>query len=286
MIDAPFALITGASRGLGRHLAVQFWNSGWSLFLAARDGGSLEILSRELPPKTNQKVHIIPCDLGNEAQVHMLINEVKQDVDCLDLIINNAAIQGPIGPIWDNDMDVWRRVIDVNLLAPVTICKAFLPKMIDKRSGVIINISGGGATGPRANFSAYATAKAGLVRFSETIAQEVGSIGVRVNCIAPGVMPSSLLEEVILAGPIKSGEKEYKIALKTMQNENASLEKISQLAIFLASNLSEGITGKLISAAWDNWEEWPQYLKALQDSDVYTLRRIVGRDRNMSWGDK
>lgn len=252
----------------------------------ARDGYSLEILSRELFPRPNQKVQIIPCDLGDEAQVGMLINKVRENVDCLDLLINNAAIHGPIGPIWDNDLDAWKRVIDVNLLAPVTICKAFLPKMIDKGSGVIINISGGGAAGPRANFSAYATAKAGLVRFSETIAQEVGSMGVRINCIAPGVMPSLLLEEVILAGPIKSGEKEYQIALKTLQSESASLERISQLAIFLASNLSEGITGKLISAAWDNWDEWPQYLKALQDSDVYTLRRIVGRDRGMSWGDK
>ena len=113
----------------------------------------------------------------------------------LETLINNAAIHGPIGSLWKNDWSLWTEVIQVNLLAPVALCHALVP-LIKETKGSIINLSGGGATGPRANFSAYATAKAGLVRFSETLAEEVKSYDVRVNCIAPGPIRTDLLRGI------------------------------------------------------------------------------------------
>jgi NAD(P)-dependent dehydrogenase (short-subunit alcohol dehydrogenase family) len=158
--------------------------------------------------------------------------------------------------------------------------------MIARGSGSIINLSGGGATGPRAYFSAYAAAKTGLVRFSETLADEVKVHGVKVNCVAPGAMKTAMLEQVLSTGEIASGTREFEIAKKVFLDGGASMDRVAKLALFLASKKSDGLTGKLISAVWDDWENWPQHLQELASSDVYTLRRIVGKDRGFTWGDK
>jgi NAD(P)-dependent dehydrogenase (short-subunit alcohol dehydrogenase family) len=149
----------------------------------------------------------------------------------------------------------------------------------------IINLSGGGATGPRANFSAYATAKAGLVRFSETIAEELKGCGIRVNCIAPGAMKTAMLQEVMLRGNA-AGSREATLASEVFAKGGASMDRVADLALFLASGVSKGLSGKLISAVWDNWEQWSHHRDELSQSDVYTLRRIAGRDRGFEWGDK
>jgi len=149
----------------------------------------------------------------------------------------------------------------------------------------IINLSGGGATGPRANFSAYATAKVGLVRFSETIAEELKGDGIRVNCIAPGAMKTGMLQEVVNKS-VAAGQREAALAGEVFTKGGAYMDDVSDLALFLASNASKGISGKLISAVWDNWQEWPMHLDELSQSDAYTLRRIAGRDRGFFWGDK
>jgi 3-oxoacyl-[acyl-carrier protein] reductase len=150
--------------------------------------------------------------------------------------------------------------------------------------GKVINLSGGGAASPRANFTAYATAKAGLVRFSETLSEETRDAGVDVNCIAPGAMDTEMLSEVVKAGAAAAGQKEYDLALKVSKTAGNSLERAAALCVFLASEASDGITGKLISAIWDPWETLAEHLGELQKTDIYTLRRIVPKDRGMNWG--
>jgi 3-oxoacyl-[acyl-carrier protein] reductase len=224
--------------------------------------------------------------LSDATQVFELAAKVKATLPHLDVLVNNAAMQGPIGQLWDNDFTLWQQAIQLNLLTPVALCRSFVPWMKDAGGGAIINLSGGGATGPRANFSAYATAKAGLVRFSETLAEETKSIGIRVNCIAPGAMKTAMLGEVLEQGAKIAGDREFAIATKVFSEGGASMDKVADLALFLASDAGKGITGKLISAVWDDWARWPEHLEELSASDVYTLRRIAGRDRGLSWGDK
>jgi 3-oxoacyl-[acyl-carrier protein] reductase len=158
--------------------------------------------------------------------------------------------------------------------------------MANVRDASMINLSGGGATGPRANFSAYASAKAALVRFSETIAEEVKGQGITVNCIAPGAMKTAMLGEVLKTGAVGAGEREFTTAAKVFEDGGASMDRVADLALFLSSDAARGITGKLISAVWDRWEAWPDHAAELAGSDLYTLRRVVGRDRGCSWGDR
>ena len=174
--------------------------------------------------------------------------------ESLDVLVNNAGMLTPIGKVWDNDWHAWEMTIRVNLLAPVELCRACVPWMSERRQGKIINISGGGATRPRPHFSAYATAKAGLVRFSETLAHEVRDRQVQVNCVAPGAMNTEMLQAVLRAGPEHVGALEYAEALKQAETGGTLPQRAAELCVFLASAASDGITGTLLSAVWDPWE--------------------------------
>jgi 3-oxoacyl-[acyl-carrier protein] reductase len=279
-------LITGASQGLGAHLVERFWNAGYSVGLSGRNSAKLEFIVDGLGSRDKQTTWVFAEDLAEEGAPERLFLAVSRQMPSLNVLINNAAIQGPIGPVWDGDWSDWKKTIQVNLMAPVVLCRKSAALMVKNTEGSIINISGGGAASPRANFSAYATAKAGLVRFSETLADEVRSLGVRVNCISPGAMRTSMLKEVLEQGADAAGQHEFSLAEKVFSEGGASMDRVADLSLFLASNESKGITGKLISAVWDRWEDWLPHLETLSTSDVYTLRRITGRDRCLDWGDK
>ena len=279
-------LITGASRGLGEILARAYWQAGANLLLVARGREKLEQLAASLGSRGGQEVHTIVADLSDPGAAENVIRTAYERASRLDSLVNNAAIQGPIGPLWKNDWAEWQATLQVDLLSPVALCRAVVPRMIEQGGGSIVNLSGGGATGPRANFTAYATAKAGLVRFSETLADELRPHGVRVNCIAPGAMDTSMLTQVLQEGSDAAGEKEYAQALKVQREGGASPQQVAELCLFLGSDAGRDITGKLISAVWDDWESFPQHLQELDKSDVYTLRRIVAKDRGFKWGDR
>jgi NAD(P)-dependent dehydrogenase (short-subunit alcohol dehydrogenase family) len=284
-MTSRLGLITGASRGLGAHLASRFWHAGWSLVLVARNKSDLIGACGEFEDRPSQTLDLVSCDLASNDQIKKLSISLKEKYQSLDLLINNAAIQGPIGPLEKNDFDDWIGALQINLLAPILLSKELIPLLKNGSNASIINLSGGGATGPRPNFSSYASAKAALVRFSETLADELKPQNIRVNCIAPGAMKTDMLEEVLVSSG-HAGERELEIAKNVFSEGGASMDRVADLALFLSDDASKGITGKLVSAVWDNWEEWPNHIDSLNKSDAYTLRRIAGRDRGFNWGDK
>ena len=281
-----YCLITGATRGFGEVLAREFWEAGASLALIARSRDGLERLVANLGKRSQQEVITLTADLANPEATGKIVSPVRGKFPRLDVLINNAAIQGPIGSFWENDWEEWVKTIQVDLLSPIALCRAVSPWMIEQGGGSIINLSGGGATGPRANFSAYATAKTGLVRFSETLAEELRPYNVRVNCIAPGAMNTAMLNEVVDRGADAAGQKEYAQAVKVKQSGGASMQRVAQLCLFLVSDAARGISGKLISAVWDPITSLPEHLDELSGSDIYTLRRIVPKDRGKTWGNE
>lgn len=279
------ALITGSSRGLGRHLATTFWENGWSLLLVARDLEELSSLRSELPNYTDQECIIKKCDLSDLSQVKKLCAKISQDEKNIDALINNAATQGTIGALSDVNSDDLQKVFNVNLFAPMELCKCVLRGMKIRNFGSIVNISGGGGASPRPRFYPYSLSKVSLIRFTENLANELNHTKIKINCIAPGIMNTKMMEEIISAGIEKSGVTENKIAQKFIMSEDNNFDKVTSLIEFLVSSTSNGITGKLISAQWDNWEVWPKFINKLKDKDLYTLRRIVGSDRNFIIGD-
>jgi 3-oxoacyl-[acyl-carrier protein] reductase len=277
-------LVTGATRGLGFLISKKFWDVGADLILVARNSDNLRKTVESLKKDTSygQKSFCFPFDLSDTDRVPGLIRDITDQAGEPDIVVNNAGIQGPIGPLCENDWKEWQTCLNVNLLAPIQISRAFLPAMMRKKSGRIINISGGGATSPRPFFSSYATAKCGLVRFSETLAHEVAPYGITVNCISPGAMSSDLTRKIIAAGEEYAGATEYEIATRLIQ-ENPHTENLaSDLVLFLCSDQCSNITGKLISAVWDPWEKLPEYSKNIMENDIFTLRRILPEDRDLT----
>lgn len=277
-------LITGGTRGLGRHLVTSFWEEGYSVVILASNKIGLNSILKSLKSRKNQKKIILKCDLGNAKMISSITQTIKDEFSHLDVLINNAAVQGPIGHFSKMADADWDKVININLKAPIYLCRNFLPMLKNSSSPSIINISGGGASTPRENFSPYALSKTALVRFSEIIAEELSDQNIKVNCIAPGMMPTDMVKEILNENN-EPGINEVTKANKVLIDQKYSFEKVSNLALFLASDESRGITGKLISAVWDNWSNWPNHLSELNNSDLYTLRRITSRDKGLDWGD-
>jgi 3-oxoacyl-[acyl-carrier protein] reductase len=193
----------------------------------------------------------------------------------LDVLVNAAGIYGPIGLIGQIDLDAWRGAIEVNLLGTLYTCHYAVRAMASQRSGSIINFSGGGATSALQRFSAYGVSKTAVVRLTETIAQEVSDRGIRVNAIAPGAVDTALQDEVIKAGERAGDLYERILALRQTGAGGTPIEIPAALAVFLASDASEGLTGRLISAPHDPWREWDRTkIKSISESPWYTLRRL------------
>ncbi|OGT45978.1 MAG: hypothetical protein A3E83_02670 [Gammaproteobacteria bacterium RIFCSPHIGHO2_12_FULL_41_20] len=283
LLQDKTALITGASRGLGLYIAKRFWELGSSLILVARNKHKLELCYEELSAstKSQQSIQLISSNLGENHAISQLTQQISHKK--IDILVNNAAIQGPIGNSWENNWSEWEQTLQVDLFAPIALCRAVIPGMIQRQYGKIINLSGGGATNARPKFSAYAVSKAGLVRFSETLAEEVNPFNISVNCIAPGAMNTDMLREIVAAGKDKVGEREYTQVTKKIADENSGMQQATELCAFLASPQSDGITGKLIHAVWDPWKNLAEYVEELKASDIYTLRRIVPQDRGKNW---
>ena len=269
-------------------IAKAYVRAGANVFLCARDAGMLEkagdeVLSLATP---GQIIQVLVGDVSKPADAEKIVVAALGAFPRLHILVNNAGIYGPMGPSEEVDWQEWVRAIEINLLGSVLMCRALIPHFRQHGYGKIIQLSGGGATNPLPRISAYAASKAAVVRFAETLGEELRSSGIDVNSIAPGALNTRMMDELLAAGPEKVGSAFHKRMLKLKEQGGTPLERGAALAVFLGSPESDGITGKLISAAWDPWEELSAHRLELCKSDVYTLRRIVPKDRGMDWGDR
>jgi NAD(P)-dependent dehydrogenase (short-subunit alcohol dehydrogenase family) len=280
------ALITGASQGLGKAIAEQFLSEGANVALCARTEKDLSATRDDLAKKfPNRKILVKPCDVSSESEVNGFVAFALQEFGSLQALVLNAGIYGPMGPIETVSLEEWRRAMDINLYGVLLPCRAMIPHFKKTNRGKIIILSGGGATNPLPNISAYAASKAAVVRLMETLAEELKPNRIDVNAIAPGALATRLVDEVLAAGPEKVGSAFYEKNRHWKEKGATPMEIGAALAVYLASAQSDDITGKLISAQWDPWEKLHEF-KAELASDIYTLRRIVPRDRGKTWGDK
>lgn len=279
-------VVTGATGGLGRCIAKRFWDAGDDLILIARNEGRLASMAGGLmrTSKEGQKVYSFPADLSDLDGIPSLVQSLRVAAGDPDILVNNAAIQGPIGPLQTNDWSEWQACLTVCLLAPVQLCRLLLPPMIEAGFGRIVNISGGGATSPRPNFSSYATAKCALVRFSETLAREAGPSGITVNCVAPGAMYTGLTEEILRAGAGHAGAAEIEGARLLREQNPRAEERAAGLVHFLTTEQCARVNGKLISAVWDPWERLPELAREDTEGEVYTLRRRLPGEEDRTRG--
>ena len=234
-LEGRTAIVTGASQGIGRAMALAFAREGARVVVTARTTKALDTLAVEIE-RADSRALAVTADIGVEADIHRIVERALAAFGRIDILVNNAGLIHPRINLVDFDADLWRRVIDVNLIGPALLIKAVLPSMIENHAGKIINVSSiGGRKGGKTR-SAYRATKAGLISLTESVAAEVKPYGIDVVCICPGAVDTE-------------GYRESFGSKGRAENPNLMLpEEIAALGVFLASDDSSAVTGTAIDA--------------------------------------
>lgn len=233
-MSRPVALVTGGSMGLGEAVANHLAQT-MDVVTCARHGDVTYL-----------------CNVSDFGDVELLEQSIRLRYGRLDVLVNNAAIYGPVGQIDEVSRGDWLETIYVNLLGPLLMSRAVLPMMRAQGHGKIIMLSGGGVQ-PHPGTTAYNTSKGGVLRFTEALARDLEGTGIDINAVAPGTLDTRMrLRAALPADPA------------------AAMQKAVDLVAFLASSASDGITGRLLSAVWDDWAHLGELGK-----DDYRMRRVV-----------
>ncbi len=268
------AIITGGGQGIGRALAIGLAGMGADVAVVARTVDDVRATAGAARA-AGARALALQADVSVRAEIEQAVGCVVRDFGRLDILIAAAGIYGPIGTVLENDPFAWEETIRINLLGTFYSIRAVLPIMMKQQRGKIISFSGGGAVSPRPRFSAYATSKTAVVRLTETVAAEFASYQIDVNAIAPGPIPTRLHDHV-LRNASYAGDAEVRKAREIMESGRGSMDRLLGLVSFLVSEESDGLTGRLISAVWDDWENLRGRIAEIRDSDLYTMRRVVG----------
>ena len=267
-------VLTGSSTGIGRALASHLLAQGHHVWGLARSDQS------DFAAQHPGTFLCSRCDVADWAQVQAAATAVAAAWPHIDGLICCAGIQGEVGPAITADPTKWSATVRANLDGTYYPFRAFHALLARApRRAKVVAFSGGGATKPRVNFSAYGVAKTGVVRLIETIAEELRDQPIDLNSIAPGAINTRLTDEVLALGSTVAGAAEYAAAVKQKASGGASLDKALGLVTWLLSPASDGISGRLLAAPWDPWSTLDRHTATLAKSDIYTLRRIVPEER-------
>jgi 3-oxoacyl-[acyl-carrier protein] reductase len=271
-------VVTGSSTGIGHALVERLLRGGHQVWGLARSDQSA------FAAKHAGAFRASRCDVADWGAVERASVEVAKTWSHVEALVTCAGVQGEIGRTVAADPARWSETVRANLDGTFYAIRAF-DTLLNRapRRAKIVCFSGGGATKPRARFSAYGVAKTGVVRLVETIAEEERGRALDINAVAPGAINTRLTDEVLALGPGVVGEAEYAAAQKQKASGGASLDKALGLVEWLISPSSDGITGRLLSAPWDPWPTLGTHAAELAGSDIYTLRRIVPEERGKSW---
>ena len=263
------ALITGAGRGIGRAIALAYAKEGAQLALAARTLTELEETARQAEALGSETC-VIRTDVIDQAQVDEMVRQTLDRFSTIDILVNNAGIGGPVGALQDNDVSYWIRTIQVNVIGVYLCCRAVLPVMLSHNRGKIINMSGVGGR----NVSAYGASKVALVDLAETLSSELEGRNIQVNAMSPGSIHTRMWEETRDDAAAVGDTELFEWGQRVTSGGGASMEHAVELAVFLASDASGRLSGRLIQAVTDDFSSLPAQIPDIMASDIYTLRRV------------
>jgi 3-oxoacyl-[acyl-carrier protein] reductase len=275
-MKAESVIIFGGSRGIGRVVAELFVCNGFQITVVARTHQQIEEAVNTLSEKGEVQGRV--ANLSSYREVNDAVDFHIRKYGSLAAIVNTVAMQGPIGPLWQNDPSAWNDTIVTNLIGSFHVCHAALQEMRKVCYGTIILFSGGGAANARPYFSAYGASKTGVLRLVETIQEEVkdndlegDGQGIRIYAVAPGAVRTQMTDE-ILANKEFAGEKAYKEALKTKEAGGTPPGKAAELCLFLVQKRPKCLAGRLIHVN-EPYREYVKNFEGLEIGDSGLLRR-------------
>lgn len=264
-------LIAGASGAIGSAVAKAFYDEGARVALT-HHAKRTNALSVGLPSK-DPRVAMFRLDTRKWKDVQTVVAKAEDKFGSINILVNCAGVLGPVGPTQEVSVEHWIQTIQINLIGGFLLARAVLPSMLASGAGKIIQFSGGGAAYGRPFFTAYSASKAALVRFTESLAAEVAGNNIQVNAIAPGPVKSRMWDELLASG--SAGGSQALAELKKMEETGGvSAERAAALAVFLASDRSNSLTGRLVSAVYDKWETLGPSISNALARDAGTLRRV------------
>lgn len=262
-------LVTGAGRGIGKRLAIGFAGKGARVGLLARSKAELDLCHLEIEHGGGAALRM-RADVCDYEQVTAALERMRvQFGNPAQVLVCAAAALGPIGPFVESSPKLWQEVVQTNLIGVLNACRAVLPQMIERRNGKIIVIAGVGGTLPaRPNFAVHSATKTAVVRFVESLAEEVAEHNVQVNCLSPGETYTHMTDQILAAGD-RAGWREIDAARQVRMTGGVPAEKQIDLALFLASNQSNHITGRMIHVD----DDWKKLKEKSITPELYRLRR-------------
>lgn len=234
-LDGKVAIVTGASRGLGRAAAEALAAQGVRVLAAARSEKDLQDLAQSVPGHVRAQ----PCDMLDMTAVAALPEQAVAAFGRLDIVVNNAGI-APAGKFLEQDPAVWDQVMAVNVTAPATLARAAGRILVDQGAGKIINIASTSGILGKAALVAYSSSKGALLQFTKALAAEWGKTGVQVNAIAPGAFETDA-QSAVLESPDILKRRLGKIPARRM----GLVDEMGPLVCYLASPQSDFVTGSV-----------------------------------------
>jgi 2-dehydro-3-deoxy-L-rhamnonate dehydrogenase (NAD+) len=228
------AIVTGGARGIGLAIAQKFFAAGAVVALWDIDSAALATAATAL--KTANRVHGAVVDVTDESSIANALDALLRETGRVDILVNNAGITGGNAPLWQLAPEVWRRVIEVNLIAPYLVCRAVVPHMVAAGYGRIVNIASIAGKDGNPNASHYSASKAGLIGLTKSLAKELAATGVLVNCVTPAAAKTELFAQM-------SKEHIDYMLSKIPMNRFVAVDEIAAMVAWLASEDCSFSTG-------------------------------------------
>ncbi len=228
------AIVTGGARGIGFAIAQRMLASGAAVALWDVDAAALDKAAAAL--KSGGRVYTAIADVTDQASIARATDALLRDAGKIDILVNNAGITGGNAPTWELEPDVWRRVIEVNLVAPYLTCRAIVPHMIAKAYGRIVNIASIAGKDGNPNASHYSASKAGLIGLTKSLAKELATKGVLVNCVTPAAAKTDLFDQMTQA------QIDYMLS-KIPMNRFLAVDELAAMVAWLSSEECSFSTG-------------------------------------------
>lgn len=237
-LSGRVVLVTGAARGIGRTIAETFAREGAHVVAMDLDADALAGMEQD-----SHAALALPCDITDPAQVREAVAAIEERFGRLDVLINNAGINAE-GPLESFDPELWDRLFAVNVRGVLNTCQAVIPLMKRQRAGRIINAASFAAVIPSVDAAAYGASKAAVVQMTRVLASELGPWGITVNAYAPGMIPTAM------NGFAALGEEAAAAKLDQLSVRRWGVpEDVAKLCLFLASDLSDYVTGALLDVS-------------------------------------